>query len=89
MRQSYSSVIKFLEIIDETENNPAGAKANGLLAQVNNFDFLFHIFVLDEIFKKTDVLNKTLKNSSVEKMLKHFFFLVKLFLKQFGFIFLW
>jgi len=61
MKASYGSVIKFLEIIDESERNERGAKAAGLLNQIQTWDFLFYIYTLNAVFETTDILNKSLQ----------------------------
>ena len=66
MKDSFSSVIKFLDIVDTHENNDTGAKASGLLRQVKNFDFLFHVHILQALFKKTGILHTSLQCSSLD-----------------------
>lgn len=60
------NVFSRLKLVDENENNAAGAKASGLLLQIRDFDFLFFVYSLNELFRATDSLHKTLQNSTLD-----------------------
>jgi len=55
-------VFFLLKIVDDKEKNATGAKANGLLTQVMQFDFLFYIHVLSKLFDETGILNRALQD---------------------------
>jgi hypothetical protein len=66
MIKCYDSVITFLTIVDEEENNQCGAKASGLLAVVKTFDFLFFVNFISNIFDITSILHKVLQDSEID-----------------------
>jgi hypothetical protein len=66
-----AKIFAYKRIINENgliiiPNNSIGAKASGLLLIIREFDFLFYVYVLDEVFSKTDILNKSLQSSSLD-----------------------
>lgn len=48
------------------ENNKMGAKANGLLLQIKDFDFLFHVYILIDIFEVTRLLHQSLQSNTLD-----------------------
>jgi len=66
MKQSFPSVIQFLQLVEEQENNDVGTKASRLLKQVIDYDFLFQVYVLQALFAKTSILNKSLQSSTLD-----------------------
>ena len=66
MRQGLVSVLEFLKLISETENNAAGIEASKLLSRCDDFDFLFCVHVLDEVFKKIHCLNNCLQSNAID-----------------------
>jgi len=61
--------IKFnltFKAVDEGEKNSTGAKVQGLLIQVLQFDFLFYVHVLCMVFNDTSILNRALQSRTLD-----------------------
>jgi hypothetical protein len=66
MKTTFSAVLKSLKHIDEVDKSPAGANANSLLKAASQFEYLFVIYLLDEIFNITGGLSQALQEIKLD-----------------------
>ena len=65
IKETYSSILLFLEIIDDNEKSEIGATAFGLLTAIKQFDFIFFVHVMCSLFKITTILNSALQSKEL------------------------
>jgi hypothetical protein len=59
--QSYPTIVAYLRIIDQHDKTVTGAAAKGLLNQILNFNFIFIVHVLYNLFCLTNKLSETMQ----------------------------
>lgn len=66
MKFTYSSVLKCLKKIDEEDKSKAGANAKSLSIAINQFEYLFVVYMLTEIFNITGNLSQALQEVELD-----------------------
>jgi len=66
MKTTFSAVLKSLKHLDEVDKSPAGANANSLLKSASQIEYLFVIYLLDEIFNITGGLSQALQEIELD-----------------------
>ena len=64
--EGYSSVVLFLQIVDDNERGDVGSTANGLLASITKLEFIFFVHLLHVIFQETSILHKALQKKDLD-----------------------
>jgi hypothetical protein len=66
IKTSYSALLTFLQVVDEEVKDSRGAKAYGLRKLIDDFDFIFYVEVLSDLFKQISILSKFLQSSEID-----------------------
>ena len=66
LKESFPSILISLSIIDESDKSAAGQKACSLLKAIQDFEFLFIVYSMHEIFEITSILNKSLQMVKID-----------------------
>ena len=64
--ETYEFVLETLEHISLNDKSVSGANARPLLKSIEDFEFLFVLHVLNEIYERTGILSETLQKSELE-----------------------
>ena len=64
--ETYEFVLEALEFIALTDKTPSGLNARPLLKSIEEFEFVFVLQVLTEIYDRTELLSEALQKSELE-----------------------
>jgi hypothetical protein len=66
INDTYKTILKCLAYIDKNDKSPAGASAKSLLSACNEFEFLFMVRCLSDIFERTSTLSASLQKVDLD-----------------------
>ena len=68
LKHTFAAVLTFLDVTREEDKGTPGSVAKGLIRDVRNFDFVFHLLLMDELFEYTHVLTEALQREELDIM---------------------
>ena len=66
LRSNYEFILETLYFVQQTDATPAGSNSTPLLKATKDFEFIFVLQVLFEIFKRTGIFSNVLQDSQLE-----------------------